>query len=78
MPGELAMITTKADAYSMIEAMSEKDFSELCTLLNSIFEKSEQRKAAEAKFVAEVKAAEESVSNGNYVTLPQLHEFLGM
>ncbi len=72
------MVATKQDVYSMIDTMSESDFSKLCLFLNSSFEKSEKRKIAEEKFVSEVKAAEESVSQGNFVTLAQMHEFLGV
>ena len=72
------MVATRNDALSMINSMSDVDFSRLCEYLNSFFEKSEKRKAAEARFVSEVKAAEESVAKGNYVTLDQLHEKLGV
>ena len=36
------------------------------------------RDAAEKRFVEEVKAAEESIDSGHYVTLFELHEFLGV
>ena len=71
------MIATKKDAYSLIDSMSETEFAHFCTLMNSTF-KSEKRKASEKRFVEEVKAAEESVANGHYVTLSQLQEFLGV
>ena len=70
------MVATKDDAYSMIEAMSDVDFSELKVYLNTSFGKSKKRIEAEKRFVEEVKAAEESVKQGNYVTLSELHEFL--
>ncbi len=72
------MVATKNDACSMINTMSDSDFMKLCSFLNTAFEKSAKRKAAEERFVAEVKAAEESVARGNYVTLEQLHENLGV
>ena len=72
------MVATKSDAYSMIEAMSDTDFNALRDFLNSTFGKSKKRMAAEKKFVAEVSAAEKSVDEGNYVTLSELHEFLGV
>lgn len=72
------MVATKKDVYSMIDSMSEVDFSRLCVYLNSVFEKSDKRIAAEERFVSEVKAAEKSVAQGNYVTLAQLHENLGV
>ena len=62
----------------MIDSMSDVEFSRLCIYLNSSFIKTEKRKAAEERFVSEVKAAEESVARGNYVTLEQLHENLGV
>lgn len=74
----LNMIATKKEACSFIESMTEMDFSKLCIFLNTSFEKTPERKAAEKRFVHEVKAAEESVACGNYVTLSQLHEFLGV
>ena len=70
------MVATKADAYYMIESMSDVDFSELKVFLNTTFGKGKKRLDAEQKFVSEVKEAEESVKNGNYVTLKELHEFL--
>lgn len=72
------MVATKKDAYLMIDSMSEVDFSQLCNFLNSFFDNTDKRKAAEKRFVSEVKAAEESVAKGNYVTLEQLHENLGV
>ena len=36
------------------------------------------RAAAEKRFVEEVTAAEESIDSGHYVTLSELHEFLGV
>ena len=72
------MVATKADAYLMIEAMSEVDFSHLKRFLNTAYDKSAKRIAAENRLISEVKAAEESVKQGNYVTLEQMHEFLGM
>ena len=71
------MIATKKDAYSLIDSMSDAEFSNFCTLMNSTY-KSEKRKASEKRFVDEVQAAEESVASGNYVTLSQLQEFLGV
>ncbi len=78
MAGGNAVVATKADAYSMIEAMSDVDFNALCIFLNSNFEKSKKRIVAEKRFVAEVSAAEKSVDEGNYVTLSEMHEFLGV
>lgn len=78
MAGGNAMVATKADAYSMIEAMSDVDFSALRDILNSSFGKYNKRMLAEKRFVAEVSAAEKSVDEGNYVTLSELHEFLGV
>lgn len=72
------MVATKNDAYAFIDAMTDIDFTKLCTFLNTYFEKSPERKAAEEQLVKEVKAAEESVAQGNYVTLSELHEFLGV
>ncbi|MBE5857640.1 MAG: hypothetical protein E7296_08790 [Lachnospiraceae bacterium] len=76
--GELAMVSTKSDVYSLIESMSDTDFSELCVYLNSTYDKAEKRRQAEERFVSEVKAAETSVSEGNYISLSQLHEFLNV
>lgn len=70
------MVATKDDAYSMIEAMSEDDFSELKVFLNTSFGKSKKRIDAENRFVSEVKEAEESVRKGNYVSLKELHSIL--
>lgn len=72
------MVATKSDACAFIESMTDIDFSKLCMFLNTAFEKSAERQAAEKLFIKEVKAAEESVAQGNYVTLSQLHEFLGV
>ena len=72
------MVSTKADAHSMIEEMSDMDFSVLRDILNSTFEKSNKRLFAEKTFVADVSAAEKSVDEGNYVTLSELHEYLGV
>ena len=72
------MVATKADAYTLIESMSDVDFSKLCIYLNSSYGKTEKRILAEKKFVEEVKAAEKSVEEGNYVTLSQMHEYLGV
>ena len=71
------MIITKSDACNMINSMTDFEFSELCAFLNDTFLNT-KRKMAEAKFVAEVKVAEESVARGNYVTSAELHEFLGV
>ena len=62
----------------MIESMTEGDFSRFCIYLNSFFDETKKKKAAEERFISEVKAAEKSVAKGNYVTLSQLHENLGM
>ncbi len=70
------MVATKDDAYSMIEAMSEDDFSELKVFLNTSFGKSKKRIDAENRFVSDVKEAEESVRKGNYVSLKELHSIL--
>ena len=70
------MVATKDDAYSMIEAVSENDFSELKVFLNTSFGKTKKRIDAENRFVSEVKEAEESVKKGNYVSLKQLHSIL--
>ncbi len=72
------MVETKDDVLSMIEVMSESDFSRLCDILNSSFQKTPERKSAEDRFISEVKAAEASVARGNYVTLSQMHEYLGI
>lgn len=72
------MIATKKEACSFIESMTDVDFSKLCIFLNTSFEKSNERQAAEKRLVREVAAAEESIARGNYVTLSQLHEFLGV
>lgn len=72
------MLATKNDVYSMIESMSEVDFSQLCIYLDSFFDKANKKKIAEERFVSEVKAAEESVAKGNYVNLSQLHDNLGV
>ena len=74
--GDDSMVATKDDAYSMIEAMSEDDFSELKVFLNTSFGKSKKRIDAENRFVSEVKEAEESVRKGNYVSLKELHSVL--
>ena len=71
------MVTTKADAWDMINTMTEFEFSELCIFLNITLE-SLKRKKAEARFVSEIKAAEESVAKGNYVTSEEMHKFLGV
>jgi len=76
MTGGLVMVTTKKEAHSLIDNMSDNDFSKLCDYLNTSLDKTATRKAAEERFVSEVKAAEESVAKGNYVTLSELHEFL--
>jgi len=47
-------------------------------ILNNCFNKSEKRVAAEKRLFTEVKAAEESVKQGHYVTLTELHKFLGL
>ena len=70
------MVATKDDAYSMIEAMSEDDFSELKVFLNTSFGKSKKRIDAENRFVSDVKEAEESVRKGNYVSLKELYSIL--
>ena len=70
------MVATKDDAYSMIEAMSEDDFSELKVFLNTSFGKSKKRIDAENRFVSDVKEAEESVRKGNYVSLKEMHSIL--
>jgi len=70
------MVATKDDAYSLIEAMSEDDFSELKVFLNTSFGKSKKRIDAENRFVSDVKEAEESVRKGNYVSLKELHSIL--
>ena len=72
------MVATKSEALSLIESMSDVDFSKLCVFLNKSFSKDASRKQAEEKFVSEVHEAEESVAKGNYVTLSQLHDFLGV
>ena len=70
------MVATKDDAYSLIEAMSEDDFSELKIFLNTSFGKSKKRIDAENRFVSDVKEAEESVRKGNYVSLKELYSIL--
>ena len=72
------MAITETNACNMLNTMSDFEFSERRNFLNNAFIKSAKRKMAEAKFVAEVKAAEESVAKGNYVTSAELHEFLGV
>ena len=78
MVGGNVMVTTKADAYSLIERMSDVDFSALRKYLNATYEKSDKRIASEKRFVAEVSDAEKSIDEGNYVTLSELHEFFGV
>ena len=78
MLGGMLMVTTKTDVRNMIDSMSEFEFSQLCDFLNHTLRKSTKHKEAEARFVAEIKAAEESVADGNYVTSAELHEFLGV
>lgn len=73
------MITSRKDARNFIDTMSDMDFTILCDILNVRFgEKTDQRIAAEKKFVSEVKKAEDSVKAGNYVTLEQMHDILGV
>ena len=73
------MITSRKDARNFIDTMSDMDFTILCDILNVRFgEKTDQRIAAEEKFVSEVKKAEDSVKAGNYVTLEQMHDILGV
>ena len=72
------MVATKNDVRYLIDTMSDKDFLRLCDFLNATFIQDDKRKAAEERFVSEVKAAEESVARGNYVTLSQLHDYLGV
>jgi hypothetical protein len=72
------MVSTKSEAREFISAMSDSDFANLCELLNTKFgKKSEQRLAAERKFVNEVKKAEDEVEKGNYVNSEQLRKYLG-
>lgn len=78
MLGGACMINTKTDACDMINAMSDVEFSQVREFLNEDFFKSAKKKVAEVKFIAEIKAAEESVANGNYVTSSEIHEFLGV
>lgn len=78
MAGGINMVATKDEALTFINAMTDVDFSKLCVFLNTAYEKSPERLAAEKHLVEEVKAAEKSVAQGNYVTLSQLHEFLGV
>ena len=73
------MITSRKDARNFIDTMSDMDFTILCDILNVRFgEKTDQRIAAEKKFVSDVKKAEDSVKAGNYVTLEQMHDILGV
>lgn len=72
------MVATKKEAMNLVESMTDIEIVQLCNYLNNTFLKESKRKLAEKKFIAEVKAAEESVSNGNFVTSTQLHEFLGV
>lgn len=72
------MVATKEEAMNLIESMTDIEIVQLCNYLNNTFLKESKQKSAEKKFIAEVKAAEESVSNGNFVTSIQLHEFLGV
>lgn len=72
------MVATKKEAMNLIESMTDIEIVQLCNYLNNTFLKESKQKSAEKKFIAEVKAAEESVSNGNFVTSIQLHEFLGV
>ena len=72
------MVATKKEAMNLVESMTDIEIVQLCNYLNNTFLKESKRKLAEKKFIDEVKAAEESVSNGNFVTSTQLHEFLGM
>ena len=78
MMGGATMVATRKDAVSLIDTMSDSDFAQLCIFLNNTIAKTDKRKNAENKFISEVKAAEESVANGNYVTLEELHKFLGV
>ena len=78
MLGVKVMVATKKDVHSLIDKMSDVDFSKLCIYLNNSFEKSHKRISAERKFVEEVRAAENSVARGNFVESAQLHEFLGV
>ena len=61
------MVATKNDVRYLIDTMSDKDFLRLCDFLNETFLQDDKRKAAE-----------ESVARGNYVTLSQLHDYLGV
>ena len=70
------MVATKEEAYSMIESMSDVDFSELKVFFKYYIRKGKEKTQCWTKFVSDVKEAEESVKNGNYVTLKELHEFL--
>ena len=78
MIGGINMVVTKNDAHTFIESKTDVDFSKLCVFLNTAFEKSVERQDAEKRLVKEVKESEESVAQGNYVTLAELHEFLGV
>ena len=72
------MVATKKEAMTLIESMTDIEIVQLCNYLNNTFLKESKQKSAEKKFIAEVKVAEESMSNGNFVTSIQLHEFLGV
>lgn len=72
------MVATKKEAMNLVESMTDIEIVQLCNYLNNTFLKESKRQLAEKKFIAEVKEAEESVSNGNFVTSTQLHEFLGV
>ena len=78
MAGGCVMVTTRNEAHAMIDNMSDAEFSLLCGFLNKPIEKTPRRIAAEKRFVAEVTVAKESMEAGNYVTLEELHEFLGV
>lgn len=72
------MVATKAEAKDYISSMSDVEFSYLCDFINTNLLKTESRKAAEKRLVSEVKAAEKSVAEGNYVTLSELKASLGV
>lgn len=79
MNGGISVVKTKTEVQEFITSMSDVDFTMLCEFLNTrFFSKSETRKAYEERFIREVKSAEESITNGQFVTSEELHEFLGV
>lgn len=73
------MVKSKSDVQTFINQMSNNDFIYLCDFINRHFYGDVDKKAkAEKRFIKEVKEAEVSMAQGNYVTSSELHEFLGI